>query len=379
MEQLDKKLLTRLQQGLPIQEEPFKVIGRELGLSSSEILEKIEKFKREKLIRKFGAIYDGEKIGYRRALVAFKVAPQDIESVAELINSHPAVSHNYLRKGEFNVWFTLALPPDSKLGIEKTVQIFTSKAPVLDSAILYSKKTYKIGVKLDLTGSITDRMESAPADSPAAETAKKSDTSGASPQPSSMEKLEKSDNSEASPQSETAAANSPPPPRFTPLQVEIIRRTQEPLPLVERPFDSWAQELGISPAELVCQLQKFRDSGVLRRIAAVLYHRRAGFKANGLAAWNVPDQRADSVGYFLAGYKSISHCYLRERAPNWPYNLYTMIHAQAEEELVSFVEKLRAELQLPPPALLFSVKELKKRSTPYFSEDIYRWEELQEV
>jgi len=149
---------------------------------------------------------------------------------------------------------------------------------------------------------------------------------------------------------------------------EIVRQLQKGLPTVPRPFLHIAEQVGITEEELMDVVSSLMAGGYLRRICAVLRHQEAGYAANAMAVWNVPDELIERAGLFVAGFPGVTHCYQRVRRPGWPYNLYAMLHGRTEEECTSTAEKIARTLNLDDYLLLFSTAELKKTSMPYFED-----------
>lgn len=153
------------------------------------------------------------------------------------------------------------------------------------------------------------------------------------------------------------------------LDTAIIAAMQADLPLTEEPYHKIAQSLGISQEKLLTRLQSYRDDGKIRKLGAVLRHRKVGFSANALCAWIIPLERLDEVGIRLAAEPSISHCYARESYPDWPYNLYTMLHAHSRAECEASAQRLSGLTGITDYILLYSQKEWKKSSMRYFNEN----------
>ena len=141
------------------------------------------------------------------------------------------------------------------------------------------------------------------------------------------------------------------------------------LPAVERPFDVWAEMIGVSVSDLLSILKKGVKDGKIRRFGAVLSHRKAGIRNNAMVAWKVPDDDVDRVGAEMARFGEVTHCYLREATENWPYNVYTMIHEKTEEGLLKVVEEISRKTGVSEFSVLETIKELKKTSPDYFGED----------
>ncbi len=332
MEQIvdkEKLILKELQEGIPIVERPFKEISKKLDIEEKDVIDTVKRLKEEKIIRQISPIYDTKSLGYDSSLVAFKV--KDIEKAAEFVNSHPGVSHNYERTDEFNMWFTIAVPPDSKIGLENTVKIMAKNVDAEDYVILKTEKLYKIGVKL----SFSDVKE--------------------------KEEIEIKEKKEE-------VYN------LTEEDKKIIKVTQKDIPVTERPFDFFAHELGIDVSYLIDKLNLYKKTGIMRRFAAILFHRKAGFKANGMTVWAVPDEITDNIGYRLASYKAVSHCYRRTTSEKWKYNIFAMVHAKTKEELESLVEEISEETGIKNYKILYSTREFKKKRIKYFSDEFYSWE-----
>jgi DNA-binding Lrp family transcriptional regulator len=156
---------------------------------------------------------------------------------------------------------------------------------------------------------------------------------------------------------------------LTDLEKKVIASIQQTIPVVERPYAEIAQAVGVSEEEFLETLRRLSARGVIRRFGATLRHQRTGYSANAMAAWKVEDERADAVGRTLAGFPQVSHCYRRNPAPAWPYNLYTMIHAEDEAACRATAQRMALAAAVSEYALLFSREELKKTSMVYFASD----------
>ncbi|MEW6359166.1 MAG: Lrp/AsnC family transcriptional regulator [Planctomycetota bacterium] len=152
------------------------------------------------------------------------------------------------------------------------------------------------------------------------------------------------------------------------LEKALIIRLQDQLPIVPRPFAVLAGELGVSEDEVIECLRGMQEKKYLRRIAAVLWHRTAGFEANGMGAWNVPDERCREIGEKMASFSEVTHCYRRPRFPDWRYNLYTMIHGRTREACRAVAERIAKATGISDYDILFSTREFKKTSPVYYPE-----------
>lgn len=156
---------------------------------------------------------------------------------------------------------------------------------------------------------------------------------------------------------------------LTDLEKQVIASVQGDLPVLSNPYSEIAERLGVSEALVLQTLKNLCDRGVIRRFGATIRHQRSGFKANAMVAWCVDEERIEEVGDVFAAFTEVSHCYRRDPADNWPYNLYTMVHANDEPACRSIARKMSEKTHVTEFALLFSRKELKKTSMAYFADD----------
>lgn len=328
---MENELLFEMQNAFPMTERPFKAVAEKLNTTEEEVLNLVQKLKDDKIIRQTSAIFDTKRLGYKSSLVAFKVDEAKIDEAAKIINAHPGVSHNYLRNHDYNIWFTMAVAPDSKLGLEKTIEILKERTGADDAIILPTLKMFKISVKMDTTG----------------KRAKK-------------EKLKKLAHKEI---------------ELTPLHISVIKELQKDITVVEEPFKEAAEKLGLSYDQFFEIAEELKESGVMRRFATILNHRKAGFGANAMSVWAVPEEKGEEIGREMAEFSAVSHCYLRPSYPNWPYNLFAMVHAKTQEECDTLIEEMAKESGLTEYGKLYSTVEFKKQRLVYFDDAFKAWEE----
>lgn len=332
--QEQKLILNVIQESFPIEEMPFHFIDKKLGLKEGQSLQEVIFFKQIGLIRQISPIYDTKKLGYKSTLVAFKVLPERVLEAARVINTHPGVSHNYERTDEYNLWFTIAVPPD--ISLEDTIKIIALKSNALKYMILPTLKMFKIGVKLDVAG--IDGMYE-----------EKTETE--------INHLKLANNYSLSKE-----------------DIEFIRVTQGTIPLEERPFKKFCKQLNISFTSLKERFKQLQEQGVMRRFAAILRHRNTGFSTNAMVVWKIPSvEEAEKYGNMLASFRAVSHCYLRPSFPDFPYSLYSMIHTKSEEECEKIISEMKSKSGLNDYKVLISTRELKKIRLVYFSDKIYKW------
>jgi len=154
---------------------------------------------------------------------------------------------------------------------------------------------------------------------------------------------------------------------LTELEKHLVDLLAEGLPLEERPFKALAEKLGVREEEVLRTIEGLLKKKVIRRLGATIRHNLSGYEGNVMIAWKVPEERVEEVGRILAGKPFITHCYLRRSYPDWPYNLYTMVHAESEKACRRLAEELSRELDLPDYEMLFTEKEIVRRTRKYFS------------
>ena len=328
---IDRKLLNLLQVSCPLVEEPFADLGRQLGMDSSQVISRIQALKDKNVVRQISAIFDTRRLGYKTALVAMRLPPDRLDSGAQIINEHPGVSHNYARVGDYNLWFTLAVPPTESL--EDTVEAYSRRTGAEKYKLLPTIRFFKIGVIFDM---VTEQG-----------------AAGDYYSPDGHNRSNGADWNKAEPVSES--------------EISAIRELQEDLPLEPRPFGPMAERLGITQQELFALAGSFRERGIMRRFSAVLHHRRAGFKANAMAVWKVPPERSEEVGKVMASSRWVTHCYERPTYPDFPYSHYTMIHATSEQQCEDVAADISEATGISDYKLLYSTREYKKTRVRYFA------------
>ncbi len=153
-------------------------------------------------------------------------------------------------------------------------------------------------------------------------------------------------------------------------EIELIRICQGNIPLCENLFGELARQLQVKEEWIYNTLQNWKDKNILRRFKAILYHRNAGFNANGMSVWAVPESRTEEAGRKLASFSEVSHCYLRPQLPGWPYNIYGMLHGKNKYDVEQCASKISIELGISDYQILYSEKEFKKSSMKYFVPEI---------
>jgi DNA-binding Lrp family transcriptional regulator len=154
--------------------------------------------------------------------------------------------------------------------------------------------------------------------------------------------------------------------QLTDLDKKIISRLQGDLPLSPEPFNAIAAELGTSVEELLQKIEEYKTSGVMRRLGTILRHHKAGYNANAMCGWNVPMERVEEVGPIMSSFREASHVYQRPTYPDWPYNLFTMLHGKSPQDLEQVAKAISDRINITDYKLLYSTREFKKTSMKYF-------------
>jgi DNA-binding Lrp family transcriptional regulator len=333
LDRIDQELLNLVQVDFPVVPRPFAFLGEKLEVGEDDVIARIDALKRNKIIRQISAIFDTRALGYKSSLVATRAPAERVDEVADVISGHPGVSHNYRRDHEFNIWWTIAVPPTSSL--EEHVDAVHALAGAEQTRLMQTIRMFKIGVDLDMTG---ERRMDAKTKLPAYKA--------------------------------SAKAGEP----LEPMEIRILRELQEDIALVPAPFAGMAERIGIDEDAIIGAYRRFVDEGRCRRFAAVLHHRQAGFVANAMSVWKVPEDRIADVGMQMAGFAAVSHCYQRPTYPDWPYNLFGMLHGRTKADCDEAADAIARETGVTEHAMLYSTKEYKKVRVRYYTEDFFDWE-----
>ena len=312
---------------------PFDAIAKKFDTTPEIIKEKLNNLKEIGVLRQLSAIFDTRKLGYTSSLVAMEIEHDKLDHVASQINRHPGVSHNYERDHQFNLWFTLAVPPGADLNSE--LEKFNVLKGIKKVRMLPTLQLFKIGVKLDMVDD--KKHEVAP-------TEEKKEIKNIKFEPTEDDK-------------------------------DFIRELQKDMEIIDEPFVKAANNLGITEDELFSKMKHYESLGVLRRFAAILRHRQVGFTANGMIVWKVPEDRITSVGETLGSFPQVSHCYERPTYDDWPYNVFSMIHCKTHDEAYDVAKTIQNQIDVNEYKILFSSREFKKTRVEYFVEHSFSLED----
>jgi siroheme decarboxylase len=334
LDDLDRRLLNLMQGSFPIASRPYQHVAELGGMSEAEVMSRVAHLLEKRIIRQVTPIFDTRALGYSSMLVAAKVDPEHPHRAAQVINEHPGVSHNYLRNHEFNLWFTIATEPDSALGLEGTLEVLAREAKAESVRMLPTLKLFKIRMDLEMEGDTEALASAAEATEPI--------ELGRQP--------------------------------YDALDIAVIGALQGNMAVVQEPYAPAAEAVGMTQKRFLEHLSGMQERGLLRRVAAILYHRRAGFSANGMGVWQVPDEQILDIGRRMAAVRGISHCYQRPTYEDWPYSVFTMAHGRSKDECDAVLDAIAEQTGIHARATLYSSTEFKKIRLLYFTEDFKNWE-----
>src|SRR5688572_15735855 len=323
-DQRDRDLLGALQGEIPLVSTPFAVIGQQIDMSEKEVIKRTDKLKKEGLVRQISATFDLRALGYKSCLVAARVHPDRVDDAAAIVNAHPGVTQNYKRNHDFNLWFTIAVSPFSRLGLERTITVLGEQSGCEVVRALPTIRQFK---------GAADSYEHHGSEEP--------------------------------------QADSTP---LSPPEIEAVRLLQRDLPLQPRPFDALARGTSVPPDELLASARLLVVRGQIRRFGAIIPPRKAGFVATAMGVWQVPDDRTEEYGTRLSQHRAVSHCFLRPVYSDWPYNLYTTVHGRSVDECESIINDLAIDTGLTEKQALFPTREYKKTRLTFFAPDVEDWE-----
>lgn len=320
---LGRSLINHFQGGFPLSERPYSQVAAKLGTTETTLILILEELLEQGLLSRFGPLYDATRLGGGLTLAAMAVPEPLFETVAEEVNQLPEVAHNYRREHALNMWFVVAT--ETRDALPKVLRLIEH---ITGLRVYNFPKQQEFYLGLWLRLEQDGRIDTV-----------------------SMERA-----------SEPHAAASELPVRDA-VDRRVITATQTGLPLCAMPYAEIADQLGMQPAELTERLGRMLESGVIRRIGAVPNHYRLGLRGNGMTVWDIPDDRAATLGRRIGKLDFVSHCYLRPRHPGvWPYNLFAMVHGRDRQEVLAKAGQLASLLDGECRAhdVLFSSAVLKK-------------------
>lgn len=314
LEARDRELLEAIQSEIPLISTPWAAVGQIVDLSEKDVIKRVEKMRRAGIIRSIRGVFDVRALGYVSALVAVAVPEERIDVVASTINLHPSVTQNYQRNHRFNLWFSILLPPDSRLGLEATVELLTQGAE--DVLILPTEASFdRDGEELDVE-----------------------------------------------------------PRELLDREIAVVRALQSELPGVPRPFEILGRQRGIDGDEVLEVGQQLANEKRFRGVAALAQVARGkSFAAHVLAAWRPVDD-ARELAREISRRPEVSRTWVRTTRPGWPYAVFSTIHGRTVDECQATMEHVAAELGVHDCVLMFPLREFKRGRIDCFGEDVAVWE-----
>lgn len=326
-----KRLLGELQQGIPLCRRPFTALADEVGCNEADVIGFLDDCRAQGLVRRFGAVFDTRRLGYRSALCAAAIPISELDDIAARITTLSGVTHCYLREPTHpspspftlppspftfpNLWFTLSYPADIFAAMADEV---AARLKPHEVHVLPATRRYKVDV---VFGAATRARD------------------------------------------ESVEDDMPP---ITSSDRAIIRVLQGDTEIRPDYFSALAAKLGMNEWDLLSTLELWRRRGRLKRIGLLLAHRNAGWTANGMCCWRIDGDTAEA-GRALAACDEVTHCYERPEAPIFPFNLFAMIHARSPEEASATFARLEESCQLSAGTMLISTREYKKTSMTFFA------------
>lgn len=310
---LDPQLVNAWQRGFPLVPRPFAAIAAASGATEAEILEEFKLFRQSGLIDRVGPVFRPRTVG-ASTLAAMAVAAERLDEVAACVGRHAAVNHSYEREHRYNLWFVVTGQDEAQ--VESTLAAIERESGCR-ALRLPLEEEFHIDLGFDLKDHSVPRARQPVV----------------TPSLSAKEKL-------------------------------LAARIAAGLPLVPRPYAA----LGLPEEEVIATLRRWLEAGIVRRIGAVLRHRRFGYEANAMVVWDVPDDEVADAGRRLAADPAVTLCYRRARAlPEWGYNLYCMVHGRERGRVVYEVKRINMTLDLDryPRLVLFSKRCFAQRAAHY--------------
>lgn len=383
---VQKRVLNAVQAHFPLAAAPYAQMADELGFSDDQVRQALADNWRAGMLRRIGGFFASDKLGYSSTLCALAVpgTDDDVDAAAAIVSEYPNVTHNYLRRARYNLWFTVIARSSAE--VASIVRQICARTGCADALNLPATRLFKVRVELDSFGSsgaAGTPQTPAPCAAAAAEAGAEPAAPASSAQGEAGAPFDAADPFDvalvrwaqgntvlgaASTSAETDGA----------CMGEAPRRRSE-IALDPRPFATAAALIAakigrpVTEEQVIARLRQWQADGTMRRFGATVRHRSMGYSHNGMTVWNVPDAAVEAVGRAFAQLRFVSHCYERPRHADWPYNLYAMCHARGEQDLARQVAALQqaaavAGIALPEPLVLTSEKEYKKSSMRYFEE-----------
>ncbi len=324
MDSLTLRLLNDYQRDFPLNPRPFAVIARSLNTDTETVLQRLQQLRSGGTISRVGAVFRPNTVGVS-TLAAMAVPPRLVERVASMVSDFSQVNHNYEREHRYNLWFVVTAGDQTELDLTLRRIEQTTGYSVLSLPLV---RDYHIDLGFRMNPDAQSQVAPLRPD----------DRCG------------------------TMSCADPP------HAADLIEAIQDGLPLIERPYRRIGEQVGCSECAVIAHLSDMTRQGIIRRVGVVVRHQELGFGANAMVVWNVPDTEVESLGRRLGAYERVTLCYQRpRRLPQWPYNLFSMIHGRKREEVLACIERMSEDLRLKhvDRQVLFSTRRFKQRGAWY--------------
>ena len=334
MTELELHLLNDFQRDFPLVPAPFGVMAGRLGVSEAEVLETLVQLQARGAVSRVGAVFRPHSIG-SSTLAALAVGAADIDEVAKLVSAYAEVNHNYEREHRYNLWFVVTAADEARVREVLGEIERRTGCPVLHLPML---EDYHIDLGFDLVQPHQGR---------------RSDTA-------------RNSRDRATPPDTLHRAAVP-----KPYETALIGAVQQGLPLVPRPFAEIGASISLTESEVTAGLAYLSEQGIIKRMGVVVRHHELGYRANAMVVWDIPDDRIGALGCCIGKFDFVTLCYRRpRRLPAWRYNLFSMIHGQNRDEVLSLVAQLKEQCGLQDIAheVLFSHRRFKQCGARYVAD-----------
>jgi DNA-binding Lrp family transcriptional regulator len=335
----DRALVTLIQASFPLVPRPFAALADLFAVGEEALLGRLAALKQSGLLRKLGPVFEPARFGLSSELMAAQVAPDELDRVAAVASAWPPVTHSYARSHPVNLWLAAVAAQADWFETGRTRLVHLPG--VSGVWRLPAARRFKVAVRFNLTREADPEIERL---TRAIEDINR-------PSPADLADGVGED-----------------------LDRPLLAALETDLPLTSEPFAALADSAGLDAARLLSTLRRWLADGRLRRYGALVSHLRLGFTANAMAVWRVPADRLPEVGASLAASPHVSHCYERPAFPEFPFNLYAMVHARSRERCLELVEDLSDALSAScpdcPREVLFSTQEFRK-SSPRFADLLF--------
>lgn len=321
-DEIDGVLLDGYQSGFPIVERPFETIARDTSYTAGELLDRLRAHTESGLVRRIGPVLNPSAIG-ASTLAALRVDENAFETVADIVNEYPEVSHNYRRDNEWNMWFVVTASSSQRLEeVLAEIETRTGYEPLN----LPKQRQYCLDLQFPIVGERRDTGRS-----------------------------------------RTAPTRSQTDRQLTAHEREVLERVQDGFAITETPYHRLADELDVEVSAVLSTIRGLLDDGFIKRVGIVVNHHAAGFTSNCMIAWAVPPEEIDRVGERASERPYVTKCYRRARRPDrgWNYSLFTMLHGRDGTSVAEWVDELANDIVPYPHVKLETVERLKQTGTRY--------------